>query len=208
MEWSYVTTEELFWEDIETYCKKRFAIIPMYITGIVNTKQIAHHNYVVFDRELKTVERFEPNGTINSGSIISKIYGEDMLNDILKTSARKHGYTYIAPLDFCPSKGPQYMEELQLPTRKDGDPLGFCTFWSLWYADRRLKYPDMPVKDLMNKLVDGLKEKKELRTFIRNYAEHIDKERRKVVELIRETADENEDQVVIRAFLNNLVSEK
>jgi len=211
MEWSYATTEELFWDDIENYCTKRFAIIPMYITGIVNTKQIAHHNYIVFDRELKTVERFEPNGTMNSGTIISKIYGEDMLNDIIRASARKRGYTYIQPLDFCPLHGPQSLEELQDPKRKDGDPSGFCTFWSVWYADRRLKHPEVPIKDLVAKLVEELNKKydkkanTEMRTFIRNYTEHVDEERRRMIEIARTASDEDEEQIVTRALLNELI---
>jgi hypothetical protein len=206
MEWAYVNDEEFFWEDIETYCTKRFAIIPMYITGVVVTKQMSHHNYILFDRVLKTVERFEPNGT---EGIIGKIYGQDFLDDVMKASAQKHGYTYVPPIAFCPKDGPQTMEELQRPQRKDGDPLGFCTFWSLWYADRRLRYPDMPIKDLMDKLMNGLKtqsKKQQLRTFIRNYTEHVDHERREMVKLVRQFSNEDEDQIVIRAFLKELES--
>lgn len=181
MMWSFTDNEERFWETVTKWCKSRFVILGLYINGTVLTESAIHRNYLIIDKKLKTLERFEPNG-MNEDNILAKVYGIKELDETLAQSCKEHGYKYIPPQDFCPRIGPQLLEHYQNEAGERSDLGGFCTFWSIWYADRRLKYPDIPPKKLIEKLIDHFqKNETPLLTFIRNYINFIDEKRQKIL---------------------------
>lgn len=177
-------TEDDLWDRIKT-CKKRFVLIPLYLSGAFrDTKKIAHHNYIIVDKNRRTLERFEPNGYDIDYYHLMRL-GIPYLDTFLKDFSAKHKYRYLRPTDFCPAVGPQKLEKLQADEThlEEG---GFCTFWNVWYADQRFKYPDVKPDKLLVKLIDQFKKKNvytELRTFMRNYIAFLEKERK---DLIRE----------------------
>ena len=182
-------TEDDLWDRIKS-CKKRFVLIPLYLSGAFrDTKKIAHHNYIIVDKNRRTLERFEPNGYDIDYYHLMRL-GIPYLDTFLKDFSAKHKYRYLRPTDFCPAIGPQKLEKLQADEThlEEG---GFCTFWNVWYADQRFKYPDVKPDKLLVKLIDQFKKKNvytELRTFMRNYIAFLEKERK---DLIRE-AKKNE----------------
>lgn len=180
MRWGFSKEESVWWDTLERWChsSKRFAAVPLYITGTDGKK---HMNFIIVDTERKTMERFEPNGYLGD-SWAAKVVGHDSLEDLLTRSAKAHGYTYIPTIEFCPRVGPQALENAQREFTKIGDPSGFCSFWSLWYADRRLRYPDMSQKKLLEGLMDTLARKGNLKKFIRSFANFIDSVREGLTE--------------------------
>jgi hypothetical protein len=187
--WTFGNREDHFWEDVINGCKTRFAVMPLHMTGAIENaagevRKHAHHNYIVIDRELRTFERFEPNGTVTRQITFATLMQEEALDEVLAQSARAHRFKYISPLDFCPLKGPQRVEVDQKAVPRKGDlTKGFCTYWSIWYADRRLRHPDIPPKKLLAILMDEFNRSDiKLTTFIRNYAEFFEKERRAMID--------------------------
>jgi len=175
IQWTFAIKEDSFWNTIQEWCETRFVVVPVYLMGSSNTK---HFNYLIIDKTQKTVERFEPYGHVAD----EKTFKEADFDDQFQKSASKAGYEYIQASHFCPRLGVQTREELQAAYKQVGDPVGFCAFWSLWYVDRRLKYPNLPPSQLMKKLTKQLSNVKNLKEFIRNFAHFIDNEKRRIVQ--------------------------
>ena len=91
---------------------------------ILEDRQV-HANVLIFDKNAKVVERFEPNG-----SGFSEI--AELVDQRLENLARELGYQYLPPSQYCPSFGIQSIESY---FREDG----FCISWSLLYAEERLR---------------------------------------------------------------------
>lgn len=209
LQWPYENNEERIWTTMKEKCKKRFVIIPIYIKGKLKTLEqedyvVVHHNYAILDWNLKTFERFEPNGT--STGVVGRVCGEDLLDASLDKSAGAHGFKYIPPVNFCPALGLHAKQYYKIDKTKPGDPKGFCTFWSVWYADRRLKYPDMPPKELLKRIMSKMeKHDVDLHAFIRNFTEFIDVERRKIIKLAKETnKDASNEDILIGVLYDEL----
>lgn len=229
MEWSFGNDEERFWRTVTKWCTARFALVPLYVLGIIcnnnedcnndrtiygsepedqKTFQLAHHNFIVFDRDLKTLERFEPNGWGSKETVFGKIYGMEALDKVLSSTAKKYGYQYISPEEFCPRIGPQQIETDQNDESREGDPVGFCTYWSFWYADRRMRHPNLDPKVLLDELMADLRSKgTRMKQFIRNFTEHLDEERRRLTKKITSTKDfeEKSRKIMAKVLLNELV---
>jgi hypothetical protein len=101
------------------------------------------------------------------------------------------------------------LERLQLEKPRAGDLKGFCTFWSVWYADRRLRHPDVEPKELLVQLLNELdKSKVKLRNFIRNYAQFHDDERNRLLRLARSkqrTSGWSDERVITEVLLQELM---
>lgn len=202
MLWSFQDDESRFWDTVKTVCKSRFVILGLYINGLVLTESAVHRNYLIIDKTKKTLERFEPNG-LGGNNILTRVYGIEALDEVLSNSTREHGYQYIPPQDFCPRIGPQLLEHYQNEAGERSDLGGFCTFWSIWYADRRLKYPDIPPKELIEKLIDQFqKNETPLLTFIRGYINFIDKKRAQIME---DAKVENPYEAIKQATLKEIL---
>lgn len=133
---------------------KRFIIINLHLNN--NIENHAHSNILILDTEQKIMERFETYGKIPNMSLFEgPMFDEDDIDERIKRIiADPLEYTYIKPLDFCPIRSFQEIQE----TDEHGLQ-NMCQAWTIWYADMRLRYPDMDRQKLVDKLLK-IKDKK------------------------------------------------
>ena len=139
-------------------CKKRFVVLPLLM--ILKSGSV-HFNMVIYDTKDKELERFEPYGgkVKTKFDKLFKMYIDVFIDNV----------TYFEPLTFCPNISFQQLNETY-GTILSTDPGGFCTIWSLWYMEMRLKYPDKSRKKIIDIAIKDISEnKKGYRNFIRNY---------------------------------------
>lgn len=150
--------------------EERFIIIPL---GI-EIENNSHANVIIIDKELKTIERFEPNGRNPPRNLN---YNPELLNSQLKTTFLSilTDYTYIEPTKYLPTIGFQMLETLDdKRCAKIGDPNGFCAVWCVWWVEQRVSNPDMDISMLAYKLINQIKIKnKSFKNLIRNYSQKI-----------------------------------
>jgi len=127
------------------YCKnKRFIVYQMGISLPRSKGTISSHaNLVIVDEKMKTIERFEPNGTL-----AENMYPGEMVDEFMNKLAKEvlGGYKYIPPVSFCPSLGPQAIEQIGKESQIGG---GFCMTWSTMYSYLRIKYPGKTAEDII-----------------------------------------------------------
>ena len=148
---------------------KRFMIVPI---GI-ELKQGSHANYLIYDKKLKEVERFEPHG---AHTPFGYDYNPSMLDNILKVrfNSIDPNITYIPPKKYLPKIGFQIFEACENRFKNIGDPSGFCALWVIWYVDMRMKHPDIPRDKLIRKIMKTIKKLNiSFKTMIRNYSKEI-----------------------------------
>ena len=129
----------------------------------------SHANVIIIDKQLKLIERFEPNG---ADEPIGFNYNKNLLDFKIKIYLEKYfpDYEYLEPEKFLPTFGFQMLEMIENKKMKRiGDPGGFCVGWCLWYLEQRLKYLLHP-KKLVEKLIINIKSKNiSFKNLIRSY---------------------------------------
>lgn len=164
-------------EEIILTNKYRFIIFSI---GIILSNG-NHSNGLLYDISNSTMERFEPHG---SNYPTNFNYNPDLLDDILSkkfSSIMSNVYKknislkYLAPKNYLPKIGFQTLENTEISVNKNiGDPNGFCTLWTIWYLDYRIRYfgskPERIVKDLIEQVKIN---RYSLRDIIRNYSKRI-----------------------------------
>ncbi|MEM3062738.1 MAG: hypothetical protein QW303_04225 [Nitrososphaerota archaeon] len=141
----------------------------------------SHSNGLLYDIERKVLERFEPHG---SGYPYKFNYNPDLLDDVLykrmniilsNIYGEPTKFRYYAPKHYLPKIGFQALENMEINVNKNiGDPNGFCTLWTIWYLDHRLKYIDMKPGSIVKKLMSEVRMNRySFRTIIRNYSKKI-----------------------------------
>ena len=191
-------------------CKKRFIAIPLFFENHKKCQyDVAHYNILIIDKKNKTMERFES-------------YGYDFENDLNKYYIFKSfdthmaklypSYQYIIPENFCPFSGVQKIEENQIYNNNNietySDPGGFCGVWSIWYAELRLKYPNMNRKKLLNKASKIIMKQKNLRSYIRKYSAKLSKQRSKIIKTLKKKNKNRKFEKYSKLkLLDNIISE-
>jgi len=153
-----------------------------------------HLNFMIIDKKRKEVERFEPYGNDKFTDKPPNKFRHDLMNgfdDAMRDWVEDNleSYRYKTPEETCPDIkfGVQEEEERALhrgikSPALDSDPGGFCSIWSIWYGELRLKYPNKSSEDLLKKAIALLKDDHHsVRTFIRNYSGFIYREKRRIV---------------------------
>lgn len=156
----------------------RFIIIPLGIVMDIG----AHANYLIYDKKIKEIERFEPHG-----GTISFNYKSETLDDLLEKyfTSMDNEIKYIRPDDYISKVGFQTMESHELNVSKIGDPGGFCALWSIWYVDQRLTYQNHSREVLVQELFNAIQSKNVgYRNLIRNYSRNIIKIRDDILESV------------------------
>ena len=162
-----------FWKYFSRCLKKsnRFIIFPF---GYSCKDYTGHANYMIYDINTKTLERFEPNGfmhyddciTSDTDNLIIRLFNKNMGHRLIER--------YYEPLDFCPFNNfqmIQHSEKLKLP----GDPQGFCAVWSAFYTDLRLSNPNIDRRFLVTESIKEIQNNHPNFTkFIRDYAIFLD----------------------------------
>lgn len=160
--------------------KARFIIIPL---GI-EMKSGSHANYLIYDKNIKEIERFEPHGgTTPIGFNYNSQFLDEILADYFKSI--DNDIQYIKPNQFIPKIGFQLMDSQEENKHRIGDPGGFCALWSIWYVDQRLTYYTYDRTRLIKSLFYNIKAQGlSYRNMIRNYSQNISKERDKMLKMI------------------------
>lgn len=146
-----------------------FIIIPI---GI-NMKNGNHAGYLIYDKSLNEIERFEPHGKMSPTGLN---YNANLLDELLKSKIENIDVDikYFPPSSFLPKIGFQLFDIGDNKNRKIGDPEGFCALWAIWYADMRLLYKSFSRKKLVKLLISISKNNKiSFKNMIRNYSKNI-----------------------------------
>ena len=150
---------------------KRFIIIPI---GI-ELNQNYHANYLIIDKELCEIERFEPHGSSSpfgfnyNSKLLDKIL-EKKFSELLNKKLKKP-IKYFKPSDYLPKISLQLLDITEKKKKKIGDPGGFCALWSIFYTDFRMTYKDIPREKIINYIINLIKEQNiSYKNLIRNYA--------------------------------------
>ena len=115
-----VIPNEVFSKLIKT--RKRFLILGLNIIDTIN-----HSNGIVFDFKMKTIERYEPHGSM--GYTTDTMQLDFQLNNFAKSIE----YVYIPPVVSCPFESIQTLAM---------DTMGMCQTSTLYYFDQRLALSD------------------------------------------------------------------
>jgi len=146
--------------DIKTIKSPTGAKVPEY-----TKEKSSHANMIVYRPKRGLVERFEPHGT-KSGFAEGITSGSEVeINKVLKKFFEKDMAPYIGnvrfvpPIDICPTKYPKTegFQALQsgLGTDVYGDPYkGFCSMWSLFFAELALMNPDKTSDEIITEALD------------------------------------------------------
>jgi|SRR3989344_104622 len=147
---------------------KRFTLI--YIRLL--TAKFGHANFLIYDNKTNEIERYEPHG--------HKVLGSDLKQDLLDTKLeavfKKIDPTikYISSTKYQQKIGLQILEGCSKKVKHIGDPLGFCVSWAIWYAEMRIRNPDINRNKLIKKIISEIKTNNiEYRHMIRNYTKRI-----------------------------------
>lgn len=155
----------------------RFVIIPLGIELKIGN----HSNYIVYDKKINEIERFEPVGD-------NTPYNFDYLPKLLDNKLEKlfsnilNSVKYVKPSDFLPKAGFQQFSSNDINRSKIGDPDGFCALWSVWYVDYRITYADVDRQKLVKKMIKSIRSQNiSFKNLIRNYSNDIVTMRDKVL---------------------------
>lgn len=183
--------------------KYKYIIVPI---GIILSNG-NHSNGLFYDIKNNIMERFEPHG---SDYPTQFNYNPDLLDEVLykKISnvmnsiyGKSIEIKYYQPRKYLPKIGFQTFESIEANVNKNiGDPNGFCTLWTIWYFDYRLKYHDRHPRSISKNLIKEIKTKNySFRTIIRNYSKHITDLRDHYLSLINRNVND---------YLNNKLSKE
>jgi hypothetical protein len=152
--------------------KSRLIIIPLtlsYKDGCLSEKQTygTHANLLIYDKKFKILERFEPNGNVNT-----RWYDGDELDQSIRDKFGKLLLIkdYYPPAVACPVAF-QKIEAIE-PTITGIDPIGYCNIWVLWYADLRISNLDVKRYTLLQYALSNIATIG-FRDFIRDYAHFV-----------------------------------
>ena len=147
--------------------KKQFFIIPIFIE--IPLRNSAHMNMIIYNKQSKELEYFEPHGLFNKGEFLKrKKICEFIKKDLISKNLEIKKIVYINKK----IHGPQHFNVQE--KKCQGDPAGFCQVWSFWFTDYRLKHSTKSAVQLAKQFTnDFQKDKKPFKSFIRNYGEQI-----------------------------------
>jgi len=132
----------------------------------------SHANIIFIDKNNKTIERFEPNGSHQPTGLN---YNPELLDNILIDRFNKYNYKYFKPNNFLPSIGFQLLENIdENKCKRLGDPNGFCGVWCIWWVYHRIKNIKLDNITLVQNLIKNIKlENKSFKNLIRNFSYYI-----------------------------------
>lgn len=199
-------------------CTKNGKILPL----IISTSN--HTNMIIVNTILKTVEMFEPHG-IKQDDLDDKTNAERVVNvikfvnELNKKNIDKDIYSFIPPTDVCPKdyigfqvhddRSTQRMHPNLLTVQindkiKIENKEGYCTAWSLWFLDLRLRNPYIPVQELLKFALDSTKENwSSIRRLITQYTSFSFNTLKEIVEKLDFPFDEFVDYFYKGDIINN-----
>ena len=169
----YFSIPKNYWEQFFKCSTKRFIVFPFGFTCLNN---MGHAGICIYDKETKSLERFEPYGKtkrdctnpVDIDSKLKKLFQDNLGKDFIKE--------YYKPLDFMPEKSFQSIQEDEGEFGKNkGDPEGgFCAAWVSWYAELRIQNPNKDRKRLVKLALKQLQNDNiTLTAYIRGYSSSL-----------------------------------
>ena len=149
------------------YQKKRFMLISL----IIIQKDTNHQNFIIYDKQKNSIERFDPYGFINNENTLDL---DKFLDKLFKKIIKN--IKYISPKEFMNRIGFQNISEFEnkYENIKIGDPNGFCVAWCFWYLEMKLNNPDLDNIKLINKSIKNIiNTNKSFTEYIRDYANDL-----------------------------------
>lgn len=133
-----------------------FILIPK---NVLKTK-ITHANMIIIDLSKKTIERFEPYGSLT-------VKFEEKMDKLFKTKILEkldlEDFEYLSPTDICPKIGIQRIAD---------SFCGMCITISMMYLHLRILNPDIKQSKLIKYIIT--RPKKKLKEMILKYAKHVE----------------------------------
>ena len=157
-------------------------IIPLnYYKGFL---PVGHSNVLIYRRRTNAIEHFEPHGgefkesEKEQANIERKI---DFFIRIFNAELKKdniHAVTYVAATNVCPYlQGLQTLENNSVLKKSKGEPSGYCSIWSMFFAELCLKNPDKSSEEILEDIYNYLTTKENannyLKKVIRGYSGYI-----------------------------------
>jgi hypothetical protein len=160
---------------------EKIILIPLtYVRG-----SSGHSNMLIYKVNNNEIEHYEPHGgeyigneKLQQSSKKILLFFINILNKYLKKDGFKEA-KYVEASNVCPYiKGLQTLEaESSLKKIGKLEPAGYCTAWSLFFAELNLKNPNLTSNDVLDNIYNYLTTKKSgpdyLRSVIRGYAGYI-----------------------------------
>ena len=164
----------------------RYFIIPI---GI-ELSNGAHANILIYDKTMKTIERYEPYGkdwppgfNYNPNKLDHNL--ENLFKNLLENininitdttdTTETTEFKYYPPSVYEQKIGLQTIDINEYNRSKNiGDPGGFCAGWSLWYVEMKIINSNITIFELIPKLIHNIRIKRiYFRTIIRSYTKNI-----------------------------------
>jgi hypothetical protein len=157
-------------------------IIPLnYYKGLL---RVGHSNVLIYRRRTNVIEHFEPHGGLfkqsekEQANIERKI---DFFIRIFNAELKKdnmHAATYVAATNVCPYLwGLQTLEANSVLKKDKGEPGGYCSIWSMFFAELCLKNPDKSSEEILENIYNYLTTKENAKNYlkkvIRGYSGYI-----------------------------------
>ncbi len=147
-------------------------------------KMGGHSNVLIYRRRTNTIEHFEPHGgEIDLGKRIQanlekKIH---LFITIFNAELKKNNIpevSYVPATSVCPYlEGLQSLENNSLLKKGKSEPGGYCSVWSMFFAELCLKNPDKSSEEILENIYNYLKTKacaeNYLRKVIRGYTGYL-----------------------------------
>lgn len=147
-------------------------------------KMSGHSNVLIYRRRTNTIEHFEPHGgEIDLGkrmqanlekriNLFIKIFNAELKKNNL------HEVSYVPATSVCPYlEGLQSLENNSLLKKGKSEPGGYCSVWSMFFAELCLKNPNKSSEEILENIYNYLtiKENAEsyLRKVIRGYTGYL-----------------------------------
>jgi len=183
----YLSYPDTLQDTIED-CKKSdkiFLLIPLDIRYREDCKSdrklTGHENMLIYNLKTDVVERYEPYGFEHMEHQQADYPYENSLNKLLSKVFPK----YSNPLLICSkAKGAQAVESV-IPMYRTHERLieGYCTVWSLYYADLRINNPDKNMKEIYQLALERNNfDPQKMRDEIKKFAKLLLDSRKEIIE--------------------------
>lgn len=171
-----------------------------YMLTIVDI-ELNHSNIVIIDGINKVIERFD-----SEGHYVDDVKLDRWLSKRFRSHPDLKDYTYS--VTYHPNRNLFQLLETALDDNRPGDPIGFCSAWSLWYLELRLSHPTVLPELLYEKAVKQiLSGDMSIRDYIRTYTNSLARYRNSFIKRALQTdAQRNSDYLADEE--NDIVREK
>ena len=143
---------------------------------IINIAYQQHANVMILDKMKEEAYHFEPHGAKSLNNINS--YKRKEITNFLKKVFPK--ITVFWPDQYFPPDGFQAldgMDSIYVDTRKKSDSEGYCFYWCIYFINMVIKFPEIPIPELVDKIIRSVyskKTNKNFRKLIREYSNKME----------------------------------